>query len=294
MKTQSSETTISPAPEDRLIDAMIREHARLGTGADEFLLTKLDRALTAAATPASSASRRVFRIAGIAAGVALALGLVWKFQSPGNDPQVAASEAARAAGGGTFLSTDLPAETLEGTPSPMNLPRLIAVPTAAPTMRVPEGTVLLSHGKPVTSSDSDPIIGSLDLITDGDKDAGEGYFVELLDGLQWVQIDLEQQAEIQAVWVWHYHSQRRAYHDVIVQISDDPMFQKNVTTVFNNDYDNSSGMGRGSDHPYVESRFGLLVDAKGTPGRYVRLYSDGNTANDMNHYIEVEVFGIPR
>jgi hypothetical protein len=53
-------------------------------------------------------------------------------------------------------------------------------------------------------------------------------------------------------------------------------------------------MGRGEDNPYVESRYGLLVDAKGTPGRYVRLYSNGNTANDMNHYIEVEVFGVAR
>ena len=26
-------------------------------------------------------------------------------------------------------------------------------------------------------------------------------------------------------------------------------------------------------------------------GRYVRLYSNGNTSNDTNHYIEVEVYG---
>ena len=28
--------------------------------------------------------------------------------------------------------------------------------------------------------------------------------------------------------------------------------------------------------------------------RYVRLYSDGNTTSDMNHYIEVEVYGLPK
>ena len=49
-------------------------------------------------------------------------------------------------------------------------------------------------------------------------------------------------------------------------------------------------MGRGADNPYIESRFGLLVDAQGKVGRHVRLYSNGNTANDMNHYIEAEVF----
>ncbi len=130
-------------------------------------------------------------------------------------------------------------------------------------------------------------------ITDGEKDAGEGYFLELANGLQWVQIDLEQEAAIQAVWVWHYHSQRRAYHDVIIQLSNDPEFASGVTTVFNNDFDNSASLGTGSDAPYIETQYGLLVPVAGVKGRYVRLYSQGNTSNDMNHYIEVEVFGTP-
>lgn len=193
--------------------------------------------------------------------------------------------------------TELPPELIEGTPQPMNVPNLVPAATRAPDLKVPEGTVLLSRGKPVSSSDEDPIIGTLDLITDGDKDAGEGYFVELFDGLQWVQIDLEQSAEIQAVWVWHFHSQQRAYKSVIIQISDDPDFKTGVTTIFNNDYEGTNskeiGIPKGRDRPYVETRYGLLVDALGTKGRFVRLYSDGNTSNEMNHYIEVEVFGIP-
>ena len=80
---------------------------------------------------------------------------------------------------------------------------------------------------------------------------------------------------------------------MIVQISDDPKFATGVTTVFNNDYDESSKMGKGSDAPYVESRYGKIVDGKGSKGRYVRLYSMGNTSNEMNHYIEVEVYGKP-
>ena len=164
-------------------------------------------------------------------------------------------------------------------------------PTKAPEFLVPEGTTLLSKGKPVTSSDDAPLIGDLELITDGDKEAGEGYYVELLDNLQWVQIDLEAASTVNAVWVWHFHSQKRAYHDVIVQISDDPEFKEGVTTVFNNDYDDSAQMGKGADRPYVESRFGMVIDGKGTKGRYVRLYSNGNTSNEMNHYIEVEVYG---
>jgi hypothetical protein len=44
---------------------------------------------------------------------------------------------------------------------------------------------------------------------------------------------------------------------------------------------------------YVETSEGRLVDAKGVKGRFIRLYSNGNTANELNHYIEVEVFGKP-
>lgn len=189
------------------------------------------------------------------------------------------------------LKTELPPELIEGTPKPINVPNLEQAPTKAPEMMVPEGTVLLSKDKKVTSNDDLPIIGDLKLITDGDKLAGEGYYVELKEGVVWVQIDLEKSAAISAIWAWHFHSQKRAYHDVIVQVSDDPEFKTGVTTVFNNDYDDSAKMGKGGDKPYVETRFGKLIDAKGAKGRYVRLYSNGNTSNQMNHYIEVEVFG---
>lgn len=211
--------------------------------------------------------------------------------SPDAAAATAAPAAATGTAGGVPLVIEFPPELIEGTPKPMNVPNLVQAPTKAPEFLVPEGTALLSAGKPVTSSDDNPIIGSLDLITDGDKDAGEGYFVELLDGLQWVQIDLEQSASIHAIWVWHFHSQKIAYNDVIIQISDDPEFKTGVTTVFNNDYDDTSKMGKGADLPYVESRFGKVVDGKGTKGRFVRLYSNGNTSNEMNHYIEVEVYG---
>ena len=191
------------------------------------------------------------------------------------------------------LTTTIPPEKIEGTPIEVKVPNLKPAASKAPEIQVPAGTVLLSKGKPVTASDDFPIIGDLPYITDGDKEAGEGYFLELANGLQWVQIDLEQEAAIQAVWVWHYHSQRRAYHDVIIQISNDPAFATGVTTIFNNDFDNSASLGTGTDSPYIETQYGLLVPVAGVKGRYVRLYSQGNTSNDMNHYIEVEVFGTP-
>jgi hypothetical protein len=79
----------------------------------------------------------------------------------------------------------------------------------------------------------------------------------------------------------------------VIQASDDPDFITNVQTLFNNDHDNSSGQGVGKDMHYVETSEGKLIDAKGVQARYVRLYSNGNTNNDLNHYIEVEVFGKP-
>src|SRR6516225_5180137 len=81
----------------------------------------------------------------------------------------------------------------------------------APLM-VPPGCTNLAAKKKVTSSDSNPIIGELSLITDGDKDGSDGSFVELAPGKQWVQIDLEQPADISAVVIWHYHAEGRVYH----------------------------------------------------------------------------------
>lgn len=182
----------------------------------------------------------------------------------------------------------------EGTPPPaIKLPRLAPVATSAPALIVPEGTTLLSKGKKVSSSDDLIFVGDLSYITDGKKDGFQGYFVEIADGLQWVQIDLEQEAHLAAIWMSHTNGQPRAYHDVIVQVSNDPSFEKGVTTLFNNDYDNTAKFGKGRDQPYVETKFGKLVDAKQSKARYVRLYSNGSTYNDQNVYIEVEVYGIP-
>jgi hypothetical protein len=191
------------------------------------------------------------------------------------------------------LTTNLPAEQVDGTPVPVKLPNLEPEAQAIPTLKVPVGTVNLAKGKSVSGSDEFPIIGELAFLTDGDKDAGEGFFAEFGSGTQWVQIDLEKEAAIYAIWIWHYHSQKRAYHDIIAQISNDADFVEGVTTVFNNDYDNSSGKGVGKDRPYIETRYGKLIPVNGVKGRYVRLYSKGNTSNDMNHYIEAEVFGVP-
>jgi hypothetical protein len=156
---------------------------------------------------------------------------------------------------------------------------------------VPVGTKNLAKGKPVVSSDKSPIVGELNYITDGDKDGGEGFEVELAPGLQWVQIDLQQRREIYAIAIWHFHRGFRAYKAVIVQLSDDPAFKTGVTTVFNTDSLNLHKLGAGTDKHYIESHYGRILSVKGVKARYVRLYSAGNTTNSGNHYIEVEVHG---
>ena len=196
--------------------------------------------------------------------------------------------------GKEVLKITLPKPMFVGTPKNIRTANLEMI-TGKPRgpFMVPVGTVLLSAGKPVAASDKEPVIGEVAFVTDGKKSGEDGYYVELGPMLQWVQIDLGKSQELSAVVAWHYHSQARVYRDVVVQVSDDKDFISGVTTVFNNDHDNTSGLGAGKDREYIETFDGRLFDPKGVKARYIRLYSGGNTSNDMNHYVEVEVYGLP-
>jgi hypothetical protein len=196
--------------------------------------------------------------------------------------------------GKEVLKITLPKPMFVGTPKNIRTANLEMI-TGKPRgpFMVPVGTVLLSAGKPVAASDKEPVIGEVAFVTDGKKSGEDGYYVELGPMLQWVQIDLGKSQELSAVVAWHYHSQARVYRDVVVQVSDDKDFISGVTTVFNNDHDNTSGLGAGKDREYIETFDGKLFDPKGVKARYIRLTSGGNTSNDMNHYVEVEVYGLP-
>jgi hypothetical protein len=193
-----------------------------------------------------------------------------------------------------LLELVLPKPMFVGTPKNIQTPNLERI-TGKPRgpFYVPKGTVLLSMEKSVTSSDYEPVIGDLEFVTDGEKSGEDGYYVELGPSVQWVQIDLGESCSLYAILIWHYHSQARVYRDVSVRVSDDPDFIEGVQTLYNNDHDNSAGLGIGRDKEYIETNDGRLVDPRGVSARYVRLYSRGNTSNEMNHYVEVEVYGIP-
>lgn len=202
--------------------------------------------------------------------------------------------AATASAANAPLKVEVPKPLFAGTPRPISLANLEPANAKRPDIMVAPDVKLISKGKKVTSSDSLPVIGELTFITDGDKTGIDGAYVELGPNTQWVQVDLGSSAKIAAVAVWHFHSQARVYHDVVIQISDDAEFKKGVTTIFNTDDDNSSKLGKGADKSYVETNNGRVVDAKNTAGRYVRLYSNGNTSDELNHYCEVEVFGVQK
>jgi hypothetical protein len=194
------------------------------------------------------------------------------------------------------LAIVLPRPQFVGTPASHRSPNL-EPPRGGkprPAIEVPAGAdQVLSRDCKVTSSDPEPIIGELAFISDGDKEHDAGTYVEIGPGTQWVQLDLGAGKDIYAVCVWHYHGEPRVYRDVVCQISSDPDFIDGVVTVFNNDHDNSSELGAGKAFEYIETCEGRPIAVNGVKGRYVRLFSKGNTSNEMNHYTEVEVYGRP-
>ncbi len=194
----------------------------------------------------------------------------------------------------TELQIKLPRPMFTGTPKNIKTPNLEPPRTEGkrPNHMVPQGTTNLAAGKAVSGSDEEPVIGELEQATDGDKEGVEGSYVELGPGKQYVQVDLGKPAVLSVIVLWHFHSQARVYHDVIIQTAADEDFITDVKTVYNNDHDNSAGLGVGKDFEYIETYEGRLIPVDGVTARYVRFYSSGNTSDEMNHYTEVEVYGV--
>ncbi len=192
------------------------------------------------------------------------------------------------------LTPRLPKPTFEGTPIDVRSPhregyRGDGVPP--PPLLVPEGTRLLSQSCPVTASDTRVTKRDLALVTDGIKQYSTSAYLELAPGVRWVQLDLGTNAEIHAVCFWRERPEQCVYRDTVLQVSDDPAFAERVTTLFNNDYDNSAGLGSGMDKEYYEDHFGKRVAGHGIRARYVRITSNGSTSGPYNHFTEVEVYG---
>ncbi len=193
------------------------------------------------------------------------------------------------------LTLQLPAPTLKGTPEQLPTgPNIEANSDKAPAaMQIAKGAKNVALGKKVTTSVKPFSETQPDAITDGKKEAFDYDTVEMKKGTQWVQVDLGEAYQIEALAIWHDHRYIQTMHDVIVQVSNDPGFTNNVVTLFNNDTDNSSGLGVGTDREYFERHFGRVFDGKGTKARYVRGYTKGSHLSALNCWQEIEVYALP-
>jgi hypothetical protein len=217
--------------------------------------------------------------------------------APKDKPATDAAKDKPAAATGDMVPLDLklPQPAFKGTPKDQQFGPIVEPLSdkPRPAMMVPGGLQNVAAGKAVTSSDKNTPADVLAKITDGDKEATDQSIIFLRKGTQWVQIDLGKPHEIFAVAIWHAHNSAKVYHDVIVQVADDADFIENVRTLFNNDQDNSSGLGVGTDREFFETFEGKLINAKGAKARYVRTYSKGSSESALNEYTEVEVYGRP-
>lgn len=193
------------------------------------------------------------------------------------------------------LPLKLPTPAFKGTPGDVPKDSTVEKPTGKPRppFMAPKGVKNVALNKKVTCSDKSPMTGSPELVTDGNKEATESSVLIMRKGTQHVQIDLEENCEIFAIVLWHAHDTPKIYRDVVVQTADDPDFIENVKTLFNNDQDNSSGLGIGTDREFFEGFEGKLIDAKSAKARYLRFYSKGSTDSALNEYTELEVWGQP-
>jgi RNA polymerase sigma factor (sigma-70 family) len=191
------------------------------------------------------------------------------------------------------LILELPPAVFKGTPKDLptgpNVEPLSDKPR--PLMLVPPALKNIAPSSKITSSDPNVPAGALAKLTDGDKRAADQSIIFLRKGTQWVQMDLGGPHEIFAIALWHAHNTAKIYHDVIVQVADDPGFTRNVRTLFNNDKDNTSKLGIGFNREYVETCEGKLINARGVKARSLRFYSKGSTESAINEYTEVEIYG---
>ena len=193
------------------------------------------------------------------------------------------------------LILKLPPPAFKGTPKDIPLNSYVEPLSdkPRPPMMVPPGLKNLALNSKLTSSDKNATPDVLAKLIDGDKESSDQSIIFLRKGTQYVQMDLGSPSEIFAIVIWHAHNTAKVYHDVIVQVADDPDFKENVRTIFNNDQDNTSNFGAGTDREYFETNEGKLIDAKGVKARCIRFYSKGSTESALNEYTELEVYGRP-
>jgi RHS repeat-associated protein len=143
----------------------------------------------------------------------------------------------------------------------------------------------IARSKTVTGSVT---VTSAAYATDGTVNTSQ--YTSIGSNSQWAKVDFGQSQYIDKVKLWRYFGDTRKYKDVVIQFSNDANFANGVTTVFNNDTDNSAGQGTGTDTEYTETNQGKTITFRPIYARYIRLWSNGNTVTANNHIVELEVY----
>jgi hypothetical protein len=196
------------------------------------------------------------------------------------------------AGLGAFLGLSLFARKFDELPNSEHIEPLLT--SNRPPFMAPVGCANVALNKKVTASTNGDFGGSLEQITDGIKGYEQDQKVTFGRWIKWIQIDLEQPRELYAIAIWRdFADPFKIYRGMIVQAADDPNFTTNVRTLFNNDWENLNGLGKGTDLEYAETFEGKLIDAHGIKARYLRFYCQGNHSDKYNDYTEIETWGLP-
>jgi len=131
---------------------------------------------------------------------------------------------------------------------------------------------------PTTSiTSSDPAATGFEKLVDGSHFDYESN-VSLASGNQWVQLDLGDLYMVNTVKMWRYYGDGRTYNGTKVEVSTDGV---SWTTV----YDQTISGG------YAETPEGKTIIFPSCPARFVRFWSNGSSANEFNHWVELQVFG---
>ena len=148
------------------------------------------------------------------------------------------------------IKFELPPPHSSGTPKEIKSDNLEPDPGPGkyrPPIMVPVGfdKKLTTEDTKVTTSE-EAVTGENEYVVDGDKTPDATCMLQLPGGVQWVQLDLGAEKTVSAVCVWHDQGDDRVYKDVIVQLSNDEKFKDGVTTIFNNDHDETAKLDRKS------------------------------------------------
>ena len=164
----------------------------------------------------------------------------------------------------------------------------------------------LALNMPVSSGSSNnpnfSFSGSVNaLINDGVVNASDSTMVAT-NRAGYAQIDLGEIVEIDYMHLWRYWNDSRTFYATVFVVSETVAgfsSGEGRTVLYNTCTDAGSadrggdvhGFGVGKDIPVPESATGLKVNANGVKARYVRVYSNGSTANTYTHWAELMVYG---